>query len=171
MLDLPVSVNFSRFCLGDAGYLLQLCDIADFYQIPRNQIELEITETLVSQFNDPAQLIPLMNNIKAQGFCIALDDFGCGYSSLNLLSKLPVDTIKFDKLFFDDMMDRDFFVISGFVDIAKKLNINVVVEGIETEDQVRMLQSVGIDIIQGYYYSKPLTICDFELFAEKNMSG
>lgn len=110
-----------------------------------------------------------MQSIRAQGIEISLDDFGTGYSSLSILRKLPVNELKIDKSFIDgivyDYNERK--LVRSIVEIAKNFDMNTVAEGVENKEQLEILQELGCEVIQGYYYSKPLTIEQLEQYIKK----
>ena len=99
-----------------------------------------------------------------------MDDFGSGYSSLNMLRSAPVDTLKIDRFFLDEIMstDRGKIIVESSVRMAKQLGLSVIAEGVETQDQLDFLDSIGCDIVQGFYYSRPIPPEEFEVFMEKN---
>ncbi|MCQ2506127.1 MAG: GGDEF domain-containing phosphodiesterase [Lachnospiraceae bacterium] len=161
----PVSVNLSRLHIMDSDLTERLCAITRKYDVPNSFIEFELTETIVLEEMDA--LLQTMAKLKDAGFTIAMDDFGTGYSSLNLLRKIPVDVLKLDKEFFESdgqvyEDDRDKSIIHHIIAMAKDLKINVLAEGVETKEQLEFLRSCDCDMIQGYYYSKPLPIEEFE---------
>ena len=106
----------------------------------------------------------MIKEIKEAGFIISIDDFGTGYSSLSMLQDMPIDTIKIDKIFIDqiNLNDTKKNIIEYIILIAKKLKIKTVAEGVENKEQVEYLKKLGCDFIQGYYYFKPLTKKEFE---------
>lgn len=110
---------------------------------------------MVSSYESIAEILQLT---QSSGIKIALDDFGTGYSSLSYLKRLPIDTIKIDKSFLDDIVfdstSRE--LVSGIIMLGKKLKLNVIAEGVESKEQVDLLERMGCNAIQGYYYSKPL---------------
>lgn len=113
-------------------------------------------------------MVDILKTIKNNGFQVSLDDFGTGYSSLNMLQSMPVDIIKIDKIFVDNAnLKIDKNVINYIVMIAHQLGIKTVVEGVETKEQLEFVKKIGCDVIQGYYYSKPLNKVDFEKFFDK----
>ena len=108
-----------------------------------------------------------MHKLKAAGFILSMDDFGSGYSSLNMLKQLPVDVLKLDKGFMDNFQSdepdsRDKAIISHVIHMAKDLNMEVLAEGVETENQQKFLKESECDMIQGYYYSKPVSLSEFD---------
>lgn len=159
----PVSVNLSRSHFVDENFLGSFVRIADKYQIDRSLIEFEVTETL---FLDAAQLNKAregLQMIHKNGFRCSLDDFGYGYSSLTLLREFEIDVLKLDRSFFlnlESSRARD--VIASILDMAEKLHISTVAEGIETQQQMEYIRTVNCDTIQGYYFSRPLPVEEFE---------
>ncbi|MDR1126436.1 MAG: bifunctional diguanylate cyclase/phosphodiesterase [Deltaproteobacteria bacterium] len=164
----PISCNFSRLHIRNSQFQNSLETIAALYNVPPHILELEITESVAME--NIETLVALMFNLQKNGFRITIDDFGSGYSSLGLLQKLPANTLKLDKSFVEDIVNhRDQVIVKGVVDIAQKLNMDVVCEGIETYEQAEFLQSVNCRIAQGYYYSRPLRTHDFEKFMEATL--
>ena len=108
--------------------------------------------------------IQVMNKLKKMQFKVSMDDFGSGFSSLNLLKKLPVDILKMDKGFLDtdEIKGNDEVVIKSIIDMAKKMSITVLCEGVETQKQAMFLQNAGCDLAQGYYFSKPVMVEQFD---------
>lgn len=159
----PVSVNLSRSHFVDENFLGSFVRIADKYQIDRSLIEFEVTETL---FLDAAQLNKAregLQMIHKNGFRCSLDDFGYGYSSLTLLREFEIDVLKLDRSFFlnlESSRARD--VIASILDMTEKLHISTVAEGIETQQQMEYIRTVNCDTIQGYYFSRPLPVEEFE---------
>ena len=125
-------------------------------KLPPEYLELEVTESVLIQSFE--HNIKLVEEIRAMGIHIALDDFGTGYSSFNYLTQIPIDTLKIDKSFVDNICTnaKDCFVAETIVSLAHKLNIKVVAEGVESSDQLKLLQENSCDILQGYLFSKPL---------------
>ncbi|WP_433944740.1 EAL domain-containing protein [Paenibacillus sp. SN-8-1] len=126
-----------------------------------NYLELEITETMTM---DVERAITVLDQLNALGVRISIDDFGTGYSSLNYLKKFPIHTLKIDKSFVRDIMSdqNDLNIVSTIISMAHNLNLDVVAEGVETEDQLHFLQMKKCDTVQGYYFSKPLSVDEFE---------
>ncbi len=157
-----ISVNQSRMHLTHDDYIWRLREIVDKYSIPYDCLELEITETV---FNDNAELLlQVMQKLHDIGFQLSIDDFGSGYSSLNMLKDIPADVVKIDREFFNGTVnsDKGRAVITTVVDLAKKLRMHVISEGVETLDQVEFLDEINCDLIQGYYFAKPMPMKDFE---------
>lgn len=151
----PISVNFSRLHLTNPDFVTQLVDIANKYEIERRLLEIELTESV---FFDNAEIIEnLLHDLRKEGFSLSIDDFGTGYSSLGLLKDLPIDIIKIDQSFFTNnkYAQRARAVIESVMQMAKKLGIFTVAEGVETKEHVNLLRSVGCDLVQGYYFARP----------------
>jgi EAL domain-containing protein (putative c-di-GMP-specific phosphodiesterase class I) len=130
---------------------------------------LEITESAYSE--NMTRLIEIVENLRKKGFRIEMDDFGAGYSSLNMITTLPIDILKIDMSFVRNMekSERDQKLVELVVDIAKFLNVPTVAEGVETQSQLDTLKKMGCEIIQGYYFSKPVPPADFIPFIEKEL--
>ena len=124
-------------------------------------------------FDDKTALLDTIMKLKSFGFKVSMDDFGAGYSSLNSLKELPLDIIKLDAEFFRNVEDaeRSKLIVSQTISLAKKLGMQIVAEGIETREQVDFLANQNCDLIQGFYFSKPLPLNEFEerAYPEKNM--
>ncbi len=158
---LPISVNFSRLHLNAEDFSGRIRKCLDTYGISPDLIEIEITESALIGNED--YLVEMMNTLHDIGLSIAMDDFGSGYSTLNLLKKLPVDILKIDKAFLtDNGSDRERLIIANVVNMAKSLNIRVVSEGVETAEQAEFLRRINCDIAQGYHYAKPMDIETYE---------
>ena len=163
-----ISVNQSRLHLNAPDYIGKLREIVDKYNIPYEYIELELTESV---FTDDADLmIRTMKKLHDVGFKLSIDDFGSGYSSLNMLKDMPADVVKIDREFFNTTADSEKgrAVISSVVDLANKLHMKVISEGVETEDQVEFLADIGCHMVQGYFFAKPMTIKDFQELWDKD---
>lgn len=162
--DLIVSVNVSREHFTEENFLAKYVEIASKYGIDTNKIDLEITEsaTIDSKIN----ITKIMGEIKKAGFLISIDDFGTGYSSLNILHDMPIDILKIDKSFVDQI-GREDSIIENILNIAKKFNLKTIAEGVETKKQKDYLENNGCNIIQGYYYSKPIQKNELEEFILK----
>ena len=163
----PISVNLSRMHIVNSNFIEKFKLIVDKYKIPTRLIELELTETAV--LDNIEGLLDTMNNLKEKGFVISMDDFGTGYSSLNLLKELPVDILKLDRAFFTekDESNNEKIVISNVIKMAKELKMKVISEGVETISQVEFLKQIGCDMVQGYLFSKPMPVKEFEKIAFK----
>ena len=165
--DLSFSINISKEHFDTLDFLKQYEEIANRYQINRKQIELEITESASMDVD----LANIMKEIRKKGFSISLDDFGTGYSSLNMLQDMPIDVLKIDKSFIDKIGNEKIDIIKYIINMAKDLNIKTVAEGVETENQIQYLKNIGCNIVQGYYYSKPLNKLEFKKYVKENQDG
>lgn len=164
-----ISVNCSRIHLKNPDFLSFYIEACQRHQVPPRYLEIELTENVV--FEDVEHLTRIINDIHGAGFGCSMDDFGSGYSSLNMIQDIPVDTIKLDKVFFrNDSKDisRTTSVIGSIMSMAKALKMEIVAEGVEERFQVDMLKSLNCDYIQGYYFAKPMPISDFEALAFKS---
>ena len=158
----PISVNVSRAHFTKEDLAEHICAIVDKYKVPHEYVELELTESAF--FDDKSILLNTVKKLKSFGFAISMDDFGAGYSSLNSLKEMPLDVIKLDAEFFRgiDDVNRANMIVENTIGLAKKLGMQIVAEGIETRDQVDFLANQNCDLIQGFYFSKPLSVADFE---------
>ena len=159
----PVSVNFSRWHIKETGYLEKLLFIVDRYRIPRGLIVIEITESaLVAEAEGVGNWI---DAIRAQGFSVALDDFGSGLSSLQFVKDMAIDILKIDKslLSHNCRDDKERIVLESIFYFANRLKMTTVAEGVETEEQLGFLRTCDCKKIQGYIYSKPLPEEEFRM--------
>lgn len=165
---ITVSVNQSRVTISDPDYLKRLHNITLKHHEAVKYIELEITENIfVAEYDE---ILKIMDKMKELGFKLSMDDFGSGYSSLNLLKKMPIDVLKLDKLFFDESStsEKSRAIIRRIVDMARDIDIKVICEGVETFEQVKFLKEIKCDMAQGYYYDKPMPM---EAFTEKMLNN
>lgn len=158
----PISVNISRAHFIENNLAEQIRDTVDDAGAPRNLIEIELTESAF--FDDKKLLISTISKLKDYGFAVSLDDFGSGFSSLNSLKDMPLDVLKIDAEFFrgESADTRGKVVVSETIRLAKSLNMKTVAEGIEAKDQVLFLAEQGCDMIQGFYFAKPMPKDEFE---------
>ncbi len=161
----PISVNLSRNRLYDRDLILHLTRIVDSYGVDHGLIDFELTES--AGYDNTDHMIRVLEELRARGFKISMDDFGTGYSSLSLLTRMPLDTLKIDKSFVDKVStDRerqeDITVIRHIISLAKELGFVCLAEGAESKSQVDRLRDLGCEVIQGYYYSKPIPISEYE---------
>ena len=162
----PVSVNMSRTHLSDPHFLDHYESIRQKYGAPPGLLEIELTESLV--FENPQLLIRFIDQIRAHGYHCSIDDFGSGYSSLNILKDLNVNALKLDRVFFSSKEvgnAREQVVIVSVIDLARKLSMVTVAEGVETEPQVDFLRRTECDMVQGYVFSRPVPLAEFERMA------
>ena len=164
----PISVNVSRAHFAQEGLAQHICQLVDAYGPSHELIELEVTESAF--FDDKDILVDTVKQLKAYGFRVSMDDFGAGYSSLNSLKDIPLDVLKLDGEFFrgDDDGGRGEIVVKEAIQLARNLDMSVVAEGIEKKEQVDFLARQGCDMIQGYYYAKPMPIEEFEKKVEED---
>lgn len=158
----PISVNVSRAHFVQENLAEHICRLVDAYGTPHEVIELELTESAF--FDDKKVLLDTVKKLKEYGFAVSMDDFGAGYSSLNSLKDLPLDILKLDAEFFrgDYEQERGAIVVSEAIRLAKSLKMRIVAEGIEKKEQVDFLAKLGCDMIQGYYFAKPMPVYEFE---------
>ena len=152
----PISVNVSRINLFLPNLGEELVALLDQYHLEPHHLKLEITESAYTK--DQKQLLDAIMKLKEKGFTIVMDDFGSGYSSLNVLKDMPIDVVKVDMSFINDVSTsrKADVIMMNMVRMAKEIGITVVVEGVETEDQLQYLKSINCDQIQGFLYSKPV---------------
>lgn len=158
----PISVNVSGSHLTDTYFVQNLISLVKRYEIPANLIELELTETVCIENSKVA--IDMVKQFREYGFLVSIDDFGSGFSSLNLLKDMETDIIKLDRQFFreGEMHKEEQIIISSIVHMAKKLNMKVISEGVETHAQSEFLKGIMCDMAQGYYFAKPMPLDSFE---------
>ena len=163
-----ISVNMSRVHFQENCFLDEYIRILKDYQIPAELIEIELTETLV--FENPEAFTNIIKEIHKAGFRCSMDDFGSGYSTLNTLKDLEVDAIKLDRAFFSSENmenEKENIIIKSVLDMAKALHMTTIAEGVETLGQTRFLQNTTCDLIQGFFFSKPVPIKEFEELMNK----
>ncbi|MEG0823742.1 MAG: EAL domain-containing protein, partial [Erysipelotrichaceae bacterium] len=160
--DLKIAVNLSRLHLYNLDFADRFERIRIKYSVPASYIQFELTESAV--FDNLNIIKDICSRLKSLGFGIAMDDFGSGYSSLNLLSTIPVDLLKLDCKFLSDNVatKKGRIVIESIIKLASEINITVLCEGVETIEQVEFLKEVRCNLAQGYYYDKALPISEFE---------
>ncbi len=154
----PVSVNFSRNHLYEADFTQRLLTMLKKYEIPPHLIEIELTESAFVNCKD--NLLQVMEELHDNGLLISIDDFGSGYSSLNMLMEMPFDIVKLDRGFLNSS-DRDHVVVETILDMTRRLRLKTVAEGVETKEQLAFLHENGCDIAQGYLFSQPLSEQEF----------
>ena len=166
---LPVSVNLSRADVFDPTLVDQLIRIIEENGLEYKNIKLEVTE---SAYTDNAKnVLDVIHRLRELGFEVEMDDFGSGYSSLNMLSDMPIDVLKMDMKFIRNIETSatDRRLVSLILDIGRYLQVPVVAEGVETEGQFDLLRKDGCDLVQGYYFSRPLPPEEFELLIQREM--
>ena len=162
-----ISVNVSRLQFYNSDFVKTYEDIKNKFRIPDHLLEIEITESIA--FDNVTFLEKTVSELKSKGFLISIDDFGTGFSSLSLLKNIPIDVLKIDQSFFRESIhkEKDNIVIKGIIDLVNKLSIRTVAEGIETAEQVAFLKSVNCNMIQGYFFYRPLPEDKFEAILNK----
>ena len=163
-----ISVNVSRANFTKDNLSSHICQLIDKYGAEHSGIELEVTESAF--FGDKRILQKILSELKGYGFRLSMDDFGAGYSSLNSLKELPVDVLKLDMEFFrgKDTEKRGEIVVKEAIRLAKNLDMEVVAEGIEKKEQVEFLAANECDMIQGYYFAKPMPVEEFDERAQRD---
>ena len=167
---LPISINVSRIDLYSPNIVRVFESLVDRYEIPPKLLELELTES--AYVENPQQIIEIAKELQAKGFPILMDDFGRGYSSLNMLKDMPVDILKIDLKFLSDKQGEDHGrggnIMTSVVRMAKWLDVPVIAEGVETQAQVDFLRTIGCECVQGFFYSKPVPIEVYEDLVAKD---
>ncbi len=160
----PISVNVSRIDMYDTNILGNLQSILEANGLTTKDLLLEVTESAYTQ--DSEQIIETARQLQQFGFQIEMDDFGTGYSSLNMISQLPIDVLKLDMQFIRDAFREggNTHMVEVIIDIADFLSVPVIAEGVETEEQLGSLKALGCDIVQGYFFSRPVPAAEFEPF-------
>ena len=163
----PVSVNLSRERLYEENLISHLVQIVDENGIPHHLIDFELTES--ATYDNTDYMLGILGQLRKEGFHISMDDFGTGYSSLSLLTRMPIDTLKIDKSFVDpvstaDEREEDITVLRHIIILAKELGFVTLAEGAESKAQVDRLRELGCEVIQGYYYSKPVPEAEYEKY-------
>jgi EAL domain-containing protein (putative c-di-GMP-specific phosphodiesterase class I) len=161
----PVSVNLSRSRMYDENLIDKLTGIVDSYGVDHHLIDFELTES--ATYDNMERMLYVLRELRDRGFKISMDDFGTGYSSLSLLTQMPIDTLKIDKSFVDtiagdDERNEDVILLRHIITLAKELGFVCLAEGAENRVQIDRLRDLGCEIIQGYYYSKPIPLGEYE---------
>ena len=153
---IKLSINVSAFQLAESNFDVVICDLTNKYEIPPHLLMVEITETSLMQ--DMEQVIPRLKNLVKCGIGICIDDFGVGYSSLSYLQILPIDILKVDRSFLSCITEKHdkSCIIKAIVAMARELELEVIVEGVETEQQLNYIKSIGCSIVQGFLLGRPL---------------
>lgn len=161
----PISVNLSRSRMYDENLIEKLVSIVDSYGVDHHLIDFELTES--ATYDNMEHMLSVLQELRDRGFKISMDDFGTGYSSLSLLTQMPIDTLKIDKSFVDTIANEserkeDIIVVKHIITLAKELGFVCLAEGAESRPQIDRLRDLGCEIIQGYYYSKPIPLGEYE---------
>ena len=157
-----IAINLSAIQLQNEKFEETLKNLINETKVNPRFVELEITESILMKDFDNS--VKLLTEIRDLGINIALDDFGTGYSSLSYLKQLPINTLKIDKSFIDNIVtnERERAIVDGIIQLAQKIDLDVIAEGVETKEQIKLLQSMGCNQIQGYYFSRPLPAEEIE---------
>lgn len=164
----PISVNLSRKQIEKINIVDYLRDIVDSYEVDHSLIDFELTES--ATIDNAKSIQEILENLKSLGFKISVDDFGTGYSSFSLLKDIPCDTLKIDKSFVDNVVSsdndgvvfKDNVIIKHIISLSQELGYKCIAEGAETKEQVERLKEMGCKVVQGYYFSKPISMEEFE---------
>ena len=166
--DRTLSINISakNFYLTDLYE--RITGLVEKYDIDPQRLKLEITETAFVL--DVKKQMELVQRLQKRGFLVEMDDFGSGYSALNSLKDIDIDVLKLDMKFFEktDTPKRSEKIIASMVGLANKLTTPVIAEGVETKEQIDYLNSIGCHVVQGYFYSKPMSVEEYEIFMESH---
>lgn len=157
-----VSVNVSRTDIYHSQLVETLSRLTEKYEVDPKYLHLEITESVYTE--NPQQMISTIDKLRQLGFIIEMDDFGSGYSSLNMLGQIKLDILKLDMKFIQNEMEKaeEKSILKDIINMAHRLHLSVVAEGVETQYQMKRLQSMGCDYVQGYYFAKPMPADQFE---------
>lgn len=162
--EVAVAVNISPMLLHDDELIPNVQDSLSIFNLAPQRLTLEITEDAMVE--QPEKTLSVLHQLRAQGIKVAIDDFGTGYSSLAYFRDLPVDELKIDRSFVSSMLDRprDHDIVKAIIDLAHTLGMKVVAEGVEDDATAATLQDLGADVLQGYWFSKPIDSAAFEEF-------
>lgn len=170
---IPISVNVSRIDFISGNLPEFISNLVDSYNIPHEYIHLEITESAYSE--NPQQIISDVSSMRNMGFLVEMDDFGSGYSSLNMLAELPIDILKLDMRFIQNKnasnRNSKMTILNFIIGLSKWLQYPTIAEGVETKDEIELLKTMGCDYIQGYFFSKPVPVPDFETYKERSIAS
>lgn len=158
----PISVNLSRVDVFDPELEGTLEALIEENGLAHGDLKLEVTESACTE--NPCKVIDVIERLRKKGFEIEMDDFGSGYSSLNMLSTMPIDVLKMDRMFVGNIEHnaRDIQLVELILGVAGNLKVPVIAEGVETEAQLKLLKEMGCELVQGFYFSRPLPAAEFE---------
>ena len=169
-MEISVSVNISRIDIEDQSLCQFLEQLVKKYRIPAELLKLEITESVYMR--NPTELIAVVKKLQNRRFTVEMDDFGSGYSSLNILKDVPVDVLKLDLKFLGgDGRSRGGTILSSVVRMARWLDLPIIAEGVETKQQADFLLSIGCDYMQGYYFARPMPAEELEALMQQDSGG
>gem|GEM_PF-1023770 len=166
--DMPLSVNISRVDFYKMDLCAALMGLVKKYGFDPKLLRLEVTESAC--IGNPEHMIDIIKKLQSYGFTVEMDDFGSGYSSLNILKSMPVNVLKLDMNFLsgEGDIEKGYCILRSIVQMARELDLSIIAEGVETKEQADFLHSIGCDIMQGYYYSPPLSAEEFEREVREN---
>jgi EAL domain-containing protein (putative c-di-GMP-specific phosphodiesterase class I) len=153
-----LSINISA-CQFEVDLEERIKNVIDSFGLPTSKFKLEITESMLMENLD--QVIEKMNSLRDKGFHFSIDDFGTGYSSLAYLHSFPIDELKIDRSFVDQMEEKGTAIIDAIISLSDSFGLKVVAEGVETSEQVDILRTKNVATMQGYYYAKPMPAAEF----------
>ena len=164
MQVVPIAINVSKVYILEKYFIEKWMQVLESYEVEPKYIELEITESI--SLEDKKELINVVNILKQKGFTTAMDDFGTGYSSLSLLKDLPIDVVKLDKGFVEEshLSVKSKMIIACSISMLHQINMQVVAEGVETREQMEFLKQLKCDMIQGYYFARPMRVEEYEKY-------
>ncbi|MEA5003694.1 MAG: bifunctional diguanylate cyclase/phosphodiesterase [Christensenella sp.] len=167
----PISLNLSRIHMQHSDLVEKICQLTQRYEIDPSLLMFELTENIF--FDSYERAIKASKELREHGYRISMDDYGSGYSSEDLLLNINFDELKLDRSFVlylsqEEKRNRTNIVLSSLIEMAKQLSMTIVCEGVETEEQLKMVKGLGVDLVQGYYFMKPVDVTRFELFWELN---
>lgn len=171
-LSIALSVNISRIDIQEEGFYDYIKDLVTKYEIDPKLLRLEITES--AYMEDSEQIIRIVEQLRQDGFIVEMDDFGSGYSSLNMLKDVPIDILKLDIRFLSETeydAARGGNILSAVIRMAHSMNLPVIAEGVETMEQADFLKNLGCKIMQGYYFARPLPFEEFEQLLDRQQTG
>ncbi|MDO4562639.1 MAG: EAL domain-containing protein [Clostridia bacterium] len=168
---LPVSVNVSRADVYNADLPDTLAQIIKSHALTPDRLHLEVTES--AYIGNSENIISIIEKLRSMGFPIEMDDFGSGYSSLNMLNDLPIDVLKLDMRFVQNKTGKPIRheILQFIIDLAKKMKLKLIAEGVETKEQLERLRVIGCEYVQGYYFAKPMSQHEFEALLEREMAN
>ena len=168
---IPLSVNVSRADIFHADIAEVLLETVERHGLGPERLHLEITESAYAEA--PEQIVKTAGRLRELGFVIEMDDFGSGYSSLNMLDRMPVDILKLDMKFLQGEIGHSSGegITQFILSLARYMKLDVLAEGVETEEQLNHLRAIGCDCVQGYYFAKPMPVEEFEVLMKKALSG
>lgn len=164
-----ISVNMSRLHLHHKNFVEDLLNITNKYQVSPTELEIEFTESVFVK--DSEEMMNTVIELKKHGFTVSVDDFGAGYSTLNILKDTPIDIIKIDREFLEKFEEdsKSRRIIRSIISMAKDLRLDTVAEGVETQEQITFLTGCGCELAQGFFYSKPLPVDEYVEFANEHL--